>query len=273
MAFPANLSERVVEAMREVANEIILPRFQHLATADVEEKSPGELVTIADKESERVLTMRLKDILPGSTVIGEELAEIQPEVVDRVGKGTVWLVDPLDGTSNFVAGKALFSVMVSLVVDGETQLGLMLNPVTGVLHHAELGAGAFRDGERLRAFDGALPLGELRGSILNRLLPPDLKADLAGRANGLKANLPGFGCAGVEYPAIVENDQHFALFWRSLPWDHAPGTLFVREAGGVARRLNGEEYRPEDRSKGLIIACNEAVYEEVCTKLIGRGAW
>lgn len=273
MACPASLTERVVEAMRAVAHEIILPRFQHLATGDVEEKSPGELVTVADKESERVLTMRLKDILPGSTVIGEELAEAHPEVVDNVGKGTVWLVDPLDGTSNFVAGKPLFSVMVSLVVDGVAQLGLMLNPVTGVLHHAELGAGAFRDGTRLHAIPDALPLTELRGAILNRLLPPDLKADLAERAKSLKENLPGFGCAGVEYPAIVENDQHFALFWRSLPWDHAPGTLFVREAGGVAKRLNGEEYRPEDRSKGLIIACNEAVYEEVCEKLIGRDAW
>lgn len=148
MAFPANLSERAVEAMREVAREIILPRFQHLATGEVEEKSTGELLTIADKESERVLTMRLKDILPGSTVIGEELAEAHPEVVDNVGKGTVWLVDPLDGTSNFVAGRPLLSVMVSLVVDGVAQLGLMLNPVAGVLHHAELGAGALRDGQR-----------------------------------------------------------------------------------------------------------------------------
>lgn len=273
MALPANLRERVMEAMREVADEIILPRYRHLETGEVEEKSPGELVTVADKESERFLTKRLVDILPGSFVIGEELAEVQPDVVDKVNDGMIWLVDPLDGTSNFVAGKPLFSVMVSLVADGEPVMGLMLNPVTGVMHHAELGAGAYRDDTRLHALSDALPASELRGAILNRLLPADVKADLEKKAVVLKESLPGLGCAGIEYPTIVENGEHFALFWRSLPWDHVPGALFVREAGGVSKRLDGRDYTPGDRSNGLIIACNGDIYRELCDNVIGRDAW
>lgn len=273
MALPANLTEHVAEAMREAAEEIILPRFRHLVGGEVEEKSPGEMVTVADRESERFLSDRLRALLPGSFVVGEELAEVQPDVVDKVDSGMVWLVDPLDGTSNFVAGKPLFSVMAALLIEGEPVLGCMLNPVTGVLHYAEQGGGAWRDGVRLSAHAGGMPASQLRGAMLNRLMPPELRAEMAGKGKRIRECLPGLGCAGIEYPTIVEGGEEFAVFWRSLPWDHVPGALLVREAGGVSRRLDGRDYRAADRSKGLIIACNPLVYEEICEHVIGRDAW
>lgn len=273
MALPANLAEHVVEAMRQAAQEIILPRFQHLASGEVEEKSPGEMVTVADRESEQFISARLRDLLPGSFVVGEELAEEQPDVVDKVGSGKIWLVDPLDGTANFVLGKPLFSVMISLVIEGEPVLGLMLNPVTNVLHHAEQGAGAWRDDVRLKTVSGTAPVSELRGALLNRLMTPELRAIMAERGKMLKECLPGLGCAGIEYPSIAEGEEDFAIFWRSLPWDHVPGTLFLNEAGGVGRRLDGRDYKPADRSRGLIVARSPEVYETICDEVIGRNAW
>ncbi|MEN3929486.1 inositol monophosphatase [Microvirga sp. W0021] len=273
MALPANLRDNVVEVMREAAQTIILPRYQHLAGGEVEEKSPGELVTVADKESELFISEHLRKILPGSFVIGEELAEVQPDVVDRVDQGMVWLVDPLDGTANFVASKPLFSVMVALMVEGEPTFAFMLNPVTGVLHHAEKGNGAYRDDVRLKTSQEKMPVSEIRGAMLNRLLPPEMKSRMAQRGKLMKECLPGFGCAGIEYPTLVEGGEECVIFWRSLPWDHVPGALFVREAGGVSKRLNGRDYKASEKGKGLIVACNEHVYEEVCDKVIGRDAW
>ncbi len=273
MVLSGKLTDQVTEAMREAADTIILPRYQHLGTGEVLEKTPGELVTVADRESERFLSDRLRALVPGSFVIGEELAEAEPDVVEKVDDGTVWLVDPLDGTANFVAGKPIFSVMVALMQKGEPVLAWMLNPVTGVLHHAEAGSGAFRDGERLTASKGPNSADGLRGALLNRLMPPDMRALMAERGKIMKECLPGLGCAGLEYPAIVEGQEDFAIFWRSLPWDHVPGSLFLREAGGTAKRLDGRDYRASDRGKGLIVSCSIAVHEMVCEQLIGRGIW
>ena len=99
--------DQVAELIREVAATVVLPRFRHLATDEVHQKAPGDLVTIADQESERELTRGLTALLPGSTVVGEEAAAADPGVLDRLdGRGPIWIVDPVDGTNNFAAGTA-----------------------------------------------------------------------------------------------------------------------------------------------------------------------
>ena len=132
--------------LREVAEVAILPRFQRLAAGDVRDKSPGEEVTIADEDAERLLTSRLMQLMPGSVVIGEEAAARSPELLEQAGQESVWLVDPLDGTSNFVAGSACFSTMGCLLRRGEAIGAWMLSPVSGTLHMAEKGSGAFVEG-------------------------------------------------------------------------------------------------------------------------------
>jgi fructose-1,6-bisphosphatase/inositol monophosphatase family enzyme len=71
---------------------------------------------------------------------------------------------------------------------------------------------------------------------------------------------PGRKCAATEYPDVICGDQHFALYWRALPWDHAPGSLLLTEAGGVARRPDGTEYSPGDQRFGLLAARNAATW-------------
>jgi fructose-1,6-bisphosphatase/inositol monophosphatase family enzyme len=113
--------ERVAQLMRRAAAQAILPRFRALRASEVEEKSPGEHVTAADREAEALLTSGLMALLPGSAVLGEEAASAQPDTVQSLsGKADLWIVDPLDGTSNFVEGKPIFSVMVALMRRGET---------------------------------------------------------------------------------------------------------------------------------------------------------
>jgi fructose-1,6-bisphosphatase/inositol monophosphatase family enzyme len=74
--------------------------------------------------------------------------------------------------------------------------------------------------------------------------------------------LDGMRCAGAEYPAVARGQQDFAVFWRTLPWDHAAGTLFLTEAGGMAARLDGTPYRVTDPRTGLLVAHNPAVWSE-----------
>lgn len=85
----------------------------------MEEKSPGELVTVADREAEAWLTPRLAALVPGSRVVGEEAVEADPSLLEGLEGGVAWLLDPVDGTSNFARGEARFAMMAALLRDGE----------------------------------------------------------------------------------------------------------------------------------------------------------
>jgi fructose-1,6-bisphosphatase/inositol monophosphatase family enzyme len=84
--------------------------------------------------------------------------------------------------------------------------------------------------------------------------------------------LVGLGCAGVEYPAIAQGEQHYVLYWRTLPWDHAAGTLLLTEAGGCALRLDGSPYLPADRRLGLLVASNPGIWSATRDLLFGAAA-
>lgn len=254
------LDKAVIAMLRSVAERIILPRFRMLAAHEISEKSPGEVVTIADRESEEWLTAQLTRLLPEARVVGEEASEACPELLKGLDKGTVWLVDPLDGTRNFAAGLPHFAVMVALVADGQTQGGWILDPVSARICHARLGQGAWIDGVQVTARPTGMP--GLVGALPNRY------ADEAGRErmerlrDELGQALPGLMCAGADYPRCVDGTQDFAMFWRSLPWDHAPGALFLEEAGGKVGWPNGMPYKVGSTRPGLLAACSPAVWDE-----------
>ena len=243
------MREQVAELLRAAAEEAILPRFQALAANEIEEKTSGEVVTIADREAERIISTGLIRLLPGSRVIGEEACAARPQDLESIGEGDVWLVDPLDGTGNFVKGSPPFSTMVALLRHGETVASWMLDPLTGILSEAELGAGAMTNGER--AVVSKTTPTPPSGASLTRFMPPAVAA-MFDRASVSLHRVPGLLCAGAEYPAIVSGERDFAVFWRTLPWDHAPGALFLIEAGGHVCRPDGSPYRPDQNGSGLI---------------------
>jgi len=262
------LIQKVATIMREVADAAIMPRFRRLMNEDIRTKSPGEEVTVADVEAEQLLSQRLAGLLPGSIVIGEEAAARQPDLVAGLGNGTIWLVDPLDGTSNFIERNACFSMMVAQIREGEVTASWMLSPVSGALHIAEKGAGAWVDGVPARV--GSAPeWNQLRGAVLTRFLPPELRETILSNAQDFAGVLPGLRCAGEEYPAIVRGNQSFAVFWRTLPWDHASGVLFLEEAGGKAARFDGTSYRVTEPGFGILAAQTPELWSELHSRLLG----
>ena len=229
--------EAVSKLMRRVAAETILPRFYYLRPEDIGEKSSGEIVTAADHEAEDLLGRGLLDLLPNSVVVGEEATARQPDLRNRLKEGRrVWLVDPLDDTSNFVKGQPHFAILVALVESGETVASWMFDPLSDVMAIAQRGSGAFLADRRIRTSQVVLTAQEMRGAILTRFLPPDLRSRINRRSASIGTILPGLFCAGHEYPAVASGSEHFALFWRTEPWDHAAGVLFLSEAGGFAAR-------------------------------------
>lgn len=254
------LDAAVTDLMRTVAARVILPRFKALAGHEVKEKTPGDLVTIADQESEDALSEGLAALLPEARVIGEEAAAADASVLDGIGHGVAWIIDPLDGTLNFAEGKHPFAVMIGLLVDGEREAGWIYDPVIERVCHAVRGGGAYVDGERVhtRPTEGALPIG----AIAPYFLPPERKAELERRAAGKIEVVAIPRCAGEQYPRLVLGQNDIALFERSHPWDHAPGALFLEEAGGRIARPDGSPYRIGVAGTGLIAAASPRLWDE-----------
>lgn len=248
------LYERVAEIVRQVAAQVVLPRYRRLKSHEIARKSGGEIVTEVDRESERFLTEHFVKLLPGSHVVGEEATAAKPDLVKSLGHGEAWLVDPVDGTANFVSGRGPFAIMVTLLRNGTVRASWIFQPVAERLYHAVLGGGAYLNGQRMRNNAGSREGRGLRGAVFERFLPPALKEQIRSRKPAIEKLLPGLYCAGAEYPAVAAGERDFALFWRTLPWDHAPGSLLLREVGGRADHFDGTPYQPDDGEPGLLIA-------------------
>ncbi|MBU3078342.1 inositol monophosphatase family protein [Sphingomonas quercus] len=260
------LYEPVAALMRETARDVILPRFRALAADEMEEKTPGDFVTIADRESEARLSEGLVAILSGTRVLGEEATAADPALLEGLGSGAIWIVDPVDGTNNFAEGKTPFAVMIALAVDGLVEAGWILDPVTGRLCHAARGQGAFVDGERIsaRSTGETLPLA----AIALHFLSEEKRANLVRRAEG-RLNLVAIPrCAGEQYPRLALGQNDVALFERANPWDHAPGGLFLEEAGGRLARLDGSDYRIDRPGPGLLGAASPEMWERAAEILV-----
>ncbi len=252
------LQQHVSILMRAVAAESILPRYRTLAAHEIVEKSPGEIVTSADREAELRLREGLDRLLPGARIIGEEAASEDPALVDQAGEGLVWLIDPLDGTANFAAGCAPFGMMIALVENGIPLESWMLDPLTGRLCHAARGKGATVDGTRVHTRPHA---GTPVAALATQFMPPLCRTRLQARAARHFQLEPIPRCAAESYPRLVLGRNQMALFQRILPWDHAPGVLFVEEAGGVATHWNGEAYTVGSGQRGLVVTAHAHVHE------------
>jgi fructose-1,6-bisphosphatase/inositol monophosphatase family enzyme len=197
------------------------------------------------------LSVALADLLPGALVVGEEAAAADAGVLAALaGEAPVWLVDPIDGTANFAGGIPIFAVMVALIRRGEAVMAWIHDPVKRRTATAAAGEGAWLDGERLTvAPTSGAPGLRLGNRRLARLT--------AGRTD-LVDEAFNYRCAGHEYIALASGAAQFAYYNRLFPWDHAPGELLHREAGGISARLDGTRYMPRGIETGLLLTHDQA---------------
>jgi fructose-1,6-bisphosphatase/inositol monophosphatase family enzyme len=260
----------IAAILRDVAAEEIMPRFRKLAKGDIKHKGDrGDFATTADLESERVLSLRLQDVLPGSVVVGEEATEKRPALLDAIAEPTPsWIVDPLDGTHNFAGGIDQFCVIAALARAGETLAAWIHDPVAGKTIMAERGGGCWEAGRRL-SVAAAVPVAEMRGAIYAKAGRPGVSAAFDAARSRFAATFNN-RCAGHEYLALARAESHFTLFSRLLPWDHAGGALIHAEAGGYNACWDGEAYRPTRHKGGLLLAPDAPSWEAIAALLLAR---
>lgn len=256
-----------VEAiMRHASQTAIVPRYRTLAEGQIISKAADDVVTIADTESETLLSGMLADLLPEAQVVGEEATFADAAVFERLRDGLCWIIDPLDGTNNFAAGKPPFGVLVALADGGQAIGGWILDCLTGRFCHAALGGGAFIDGERMtaQASGEQPPVAALstvylepaeRALVLEHIAPHYRMVDIPR-------------CAAEQYPRLVLGTNDVSVFNRTLPWDHAAGVLFLNEAGGRAARPDGSAYRVDEwERRGMIGAATPALWDDLAERL------
>jgi fructose-1,6-bisphosphatase/inositol monophosphatase family enzyme len=248
-------SQRVAELMRETAAAELLPRFRTLAKEDIRFKRPGDVVTVADVESEQRLAAGLARILPGVPVVGEEAVEKDRGLLDLIGRPgeTCWIVDPLDGTANFAAGKDRFAMIICLVHDRLAVAGWILDVPRGRMAVVQKGQGVALDGTPVHGTPPTRPLIGFVGFKIRK----EFDRQLPSAARQQLGHVSTLRCAGIEYLEMLSGRADICLYRTTMPWDHAAGALMLAEAGGGAVRFDGQPYAPaQPTNAGLIAAAH-----------------
>ncbi len=259
MANPRALStQQILEIIQEVADEVIRPRFRALTPDEIAEKGPGDLVTIADRESEARLTDILAHAYPDALIVGEETTATHPDLPGRLlGADHGFTIDPVDGTKNFVRGVPDYAVMVGEVIGGETVRAWIWQPEYGQSFVAERGAGVEHNGAPATRPAPAQDSDHWRGHSA-RIGIRDRPADEV-----LGPITPSALCCGVDYPRMVTGESDFLVYGRPRPWDHVPGILMVTELGGAAEMSGGETFRPGMDGFGLVVGARPDLTDTV----------
>ncbi|MFE9772013.1 inositol monophosphatase family protein [Streptomyces sp. NPDC005931] len=271
--FLARHASDVEESVRTAAAQEIMPRWRRLAAHEVDRKTgPHDLVTDADRKAELYLTEALVTLLPGSVVVGEEAVHANPVSYEAIrGGAPVWIVDPVDGTRQFVHGETGFCTLVALARHGVVHASWTYAPARDQLATAVRGEGAHLDGTRL--FAGVPEPGrDLRVATSH----PDYTTEEQKRAL-LGLWTPGVapracGSAGLEYLAIARGESDATAFSWEAAWDHAAGLLLVEEAGGTHLTVAGEPFRITGGNTLPFTAARDAATARRVAGLLSDGA-
>ncbi|MDI4666967.1 inositol monophosphatase [Xanthobacter autotrophicus] len=246
----------MVQAVRK-AGRALARDFGEVEQLQVSMKGPGDFVSAADRKSEETLHAELSRVRPTYSFLMEESG-----AVEGSDPSNVWVVDPLDGTTNFLHGIPIFSISLALVRNGVPVAGVIFNPVMDELYVAETGQGAYLNDRRLRVAGRK----KLADSVVCCGLPHLGRGDHAKFNRELEkvqsqvSGLRRTGSAAIDLAWVASG--RFDAFWeRDLsPWDMAAGIVMVREAGGIVTDLSDGDKMLD---KGSVIAGNEIIRSDL----------
>jgi myo-inositol-1(or 4)-monophosphatase len=228
--------------VRDKAKEWILDAGEQLRQAvhselNVESKSsPNDLVTNMDRQIEKFFIKKIHETYPDHRIVSEE--GFGDEVNGE--EGILWLVDPIDGTMNFVHQKRHFAISIGVYQEGVGRVALILDVMNNDLYHCVKGLGAYQNDQKLLPLEPT-PLEEAVVSVnatwlnRNRRIDPEIVRPIAHKCRGTRS----YGSAAIElaYVACGAIDIYWSM--RLAPWDFGAGLILVEEVGGVATRVNG----------------------------------
>jgi myo-inositol-1(or 4)-monophosphatase len=230
--------------------------FGEVENLQVSLKGPGDFVSAADRKADAVLIAELRKARPAYGFLTEESG-----VIEGSDRGNRWIIDPLDGTTNFLHGIPIFAVSIGLEREGQLVAGVIYNPVMNELYVAERGTGAFLNDRRLRV----AARKNLGDSVIATGLPPALRTDPAyfgelKAAMGEAAGVRRSGSAAIDLAWVASG--RFDGYWHHglSPWDVAAGMIIVREAGGFVSDRAGADGA---MASGSIVAGNQAIHAQL----------
>ena len=256
MAFSSPALNVMVAAARKAGRPLIRD-FNELENLQISMKGPADFVTSADKRTEKILIDELTKARPGYGFLGEEGGVLKG--ADATHR---FIIDPIDGTTNFMHGIPHFAISIALEREGQLVAGLVYNPVTDDMFTAEKGHGAYLNNKRLRV----AARKELAPSVIATGLPflgkdghARAAAEMAEVMN-VTAGIRRFGAASLDLAWVAAG--RFDGFWEhSLQaWDIAAGIVLVREAGGMVTDLRGGA---EMLAQGTVLAANENLHPQL----------
>lgn len=262
---PDALDQAMHGLLREVSAGAILPHYQKLTENQITAKAADDVVTVADNLAEDMLAEGLARIVPGLPIVGEEAAYADPTVQDRLA-GDCWIVDPLDGTNNFAAGRAPFGILVAMASGGVAHSGWLYDPLADRLCVAHRGKGAFIDGARVvaRPTREERPVAAISLVFVEPSRREAIRREIAPHYS--LVDIPR--CAAEQYPRLALGVNDISIFERTLAWDHAAGVLFLNEAGGKAARPDGSPYRVDEWARpGLLGAASPKLWDDMAERL------
>ncbi len=256
----------MVRAVMKAARGLIRD-FGEVEQLQVSRKGPGDFVSNADRRAEKILRDELKRARPEFGFLLEETGEeVGSQPQNR------WIVDPLDGTTNFLHGLPHFAISVGLEQFGDITAGVIYDPLRDELFWADKGSGAYINDRRLRVSSR----NSLDVALVGCGLPVQ---DWQGRKYGFSrqleavadhvAGLRRLGTASLDLAWIAAGRQDGFWEYGLKPWDIAAGILILREAGGRIGKLDGDE---DLLAEGTIVAANSALYDKLAEVLQGAGA-
>lgn len=231
-----------VTALVREAGKLLLDRKMEVT----QKGNNSNYVTSCDLAVEKFLSAKLRELLPGSLIIGEE-SEDNPSRGDLL-----WVIDPIDGTSNFIRDIGLSAISVGLVVDGEPYLGVIYQPYRDEMFYAKTGEGAYLNGERIHVSDRDFAHSHLCSAMSlydKQYAPPCFR--IIDRVYQEADDLRRLGTAAVElaYLACGRVELYFEI--RVFPWDAAGAIPIIREAGGFVEILYQEQF-PLDKPFAIL---------------------
>lgn len=261
-----SVEEIAMEWVMEAGNKI---RASFEMKLDIQTKSsPNDLVTNIDREIEQFLIKKIKEMYPDHKIMGEEGFGDELKCLE----GIVWMIDPIDGTMNFVHQQRDFAVSIGIYENGIGKVGLVYDVARDELYHAVKGKGAFLNKERF----GGLKEAHINKAIIgmnptwlmeNRLIDHNLLIPLAKDARGLRS----YGSAALEmcFVAAGRIDAYIAL--RLAPWDFAGGAVIVEEAGGIVTNLKG--IKLDFLSKDSLFVAKPGLHSAILKEYLHDGNW
>ena len=228
----------------EKASKILIRDFGEVEKLQVSKKGPADFVTNADLKTEKIIIEELKKAKPNYSIISEENG-----IEDNKDKDNTWIIDPIDGTVNFLHGVPHFAISIALKSNNEIVSGLIFDPIKNEMFYAEKNNGAFFNNQRIRV------------SKKNQI--DDCLFVTGGKLKD-EPNLPyrKSGCAALDM-AYVASGRYDGYFQNDLNlWDIAAGIILIKEAGGIVNEINLDDHKDIK-----VIASSENIRGKLLEKL------